>query len=74
MTGEGRRALTIRAGLDQILEEILHWEGGEALEEVAQGSCGCLVPGGAQDQVGGGIVKCGQANGVHANGRRLRTR
>jgi len=33
-------------------KEIPYNEGGEALEQVAQGSCGCPVPGSVQAQVG----------------------
>ncbi|KAK4832523.1 hypothetical protein QYF61_023855 [Mycteria americana] len=32
-------------------EEILHYEGGEALEQVAQRNCGCPIPGSVQDQI-----------------------
>ena len=35
-------------------EGIIHSEGGEALEQVAQGGCGCPIPGGIQDQAGCG--------------------
>jgi len=38
---------------DQGLREILYSEGGEALAQVAQRSCGCPIPGGPQGQVGG---------------------
>jgi len=34
------------------LEEIPYSEGGKALEQVAQRSCGCPIPGNIQDQVG----------------------
>ena len=33
-------------------EEILHTEGGEALAQAAQRSCGCPIPGGVQDLAG----------------------
>jgi len=33
-------------------EEVLHTEGGDALEQVAQGGCGCPIPGGIQGQAG----------------------
>ncbi|KAK4827697.1 hypothetical protein QYF61_020975, partial [Mycteria americana] len=36
-------------------EEILYDEGGETLEQVAQGSCGCLILGSVQGQVGWGL-------------------
>ena len=37
------------------MEEILHSEGGEALAQVAQRSCGCPIPGGVQGQAGWGL-------------------
>ncbi|XP_068020926.1 hyaluronan and proteoglycan link protein 4 isoform X1 [Melanerpes formicivorus] len=43
----GRREIEIRGK-----EEVLCWEGGEALEEIVQRSCGCLLPGGVQGQAG----------------------
>ena len=38
--------------LDEIYEEILQSEGGEALPQVAQRGGGCPVPGNVQGQVG----------------------
>ncbi|KAK4824583.1 hypothetical protein QYF61_016828 [Mycteria americana] len=35
-------------------EEIFHYEGGEALEQVAQRSCACPIPGSVQGQAGWG--------------------
>jgi len=35
--------------------EILYYEGGEALEQVAHRSCGCLLCGIIQAQIGGGF-------------------
>ena len=32
--------------------EVFHTEGGDALEQVAQGGCGCPIPGGIQGQAG----------------------
>ena len=52
-------------------EEILHLEGGEALEHVAQRSCGCPIPGGVQDQVGRGPGKPDLVGGIPAHGRGL---
>jgi len=31
---------------------VFHTEGGDALEQVAQGGCGCPIPGSIQDQAG----------------------
>uniref|UniRef100_A0A8C0BVW1 Pyruvate dehydrogenase complex component X n=1 Tax=Buteo japonicus TaxID=224669 RepID=A0A8C0BVW1_9AVES len=40
-------------------EDVLHCEGGEALEEVAQRGCGCPIPGSVQGQVGWGLEQPG---------------
>jgi len=45
-------------------EEILHCEGGEALAQVAQRSCGCSLPGSVQGQVGWGFEQPGVGEGV----------
>ena len=50
-------------------EEILHHEGGEALAEAAQRSCGYPLPGRAQGQVGRGWEQPGLVEGVPAHGR-----
>jgi len=34
--------------------EVLYYESGEVLEQVAQRGCGCPIPGGVQGQVGWG--------------------
>ena len=44
-------------------------EGGEALEQVAQGSCGGPIPGSAQGQVGWGFGQPGLVGGIPAHGR-----
>ena len=54
-------------------EEILYCEGGEALEQVAQRSCGCPVPGSVQGQVGRGFEQPGLVEVVPAHGRSLPT-
>ena len=43
--GQGRFRLDIR-------RKFFHTEGGDALEQVAQGGCGCPIPGGIQGQAG----------------------
>lgn len=43
---------------------------GEALAQVAQGSCGCPMPGSVQGQVGRGLEQPGLVEGVAAYGRR----
>ena len=55
-------------------EEVLHCEGGEALEQVAQRSGGCPIPGSVQGQVGWGFEQPGLVEGVPAHGRGLGTR
>jgi len=44
-------------------------EGDEALEQVAQRSCGCLLPGSVQGQVGWGFEQPALVEGVPAHGR-----
>ena len=60
------------ADLDQILEEILYCEGGEALEQVAQRGCECPLPGKIQGQAGWGFEQPGLEGGVPAYSRRLK--
>ncbi|KAK4819096.1 LOW QUALITY PROTEIN: hypothetical protein QYF61_025355 [Mycteria americana] len=50
--GNGFKLKEGRFRLDLDKEEILHYEGGETLEQVAQRSCGCPIPGSVQGQVG----------------------
>ena len=50
------KGLRVRQGrfrLD-IRRKFFHAEGGDALEQVAQGGCGCPIPGGIQGQAGCG--------------------
>ena len=49
-------------------EEVLHCEGGEALEQVAQRGCGCPIPGRVQGQVGWVFEQPGLVEGVPAHG------
>ena len=55
-------------------EEVLHCEGGEALEQVAQRGCGCPIPGSVQGQAGWGFEQPGLVEGVPAHGRGVGTR
>ena len=48
-------------------------EGGEALAQAAQRSCGCPIPGGAQGQAGWGFGQPGPVGGVPAHGRGVGT-
>jgi len=50
-------------------EEIRPHEGGEALAQVAQRSCGCPLPGSVQGQVGRGLEHPGLVEEVLAHGR-----
>ena len=55
-------------------EEVLCCEGGEALEQVAQRSCGCPLPGIVQGQAGWGFEQPDLVEGVPAHGRGVGTR
>ena len=48
------------------MEEILYSEGGEALAQVAQRSCGRPLPGSVQGQDGRGFEQAGLLEGVPA--------
>jgi len=50
-------------------KEILSSEGCEALEQAAQRSCGCHLPGSVQGQVGQGFEHPGLVESVPAHGR-----
>jgi len=50
----------------------LYCEGGEALAQVAQRSCGCPLPGSVQGQAGQGFEQPGLVEGVPAHGRGVR--
>ena len=51
-----------------------HSEGGDALEQVAQGGCGCPIPGGIQGQAGRGSGQSGLVVGDPAHSRGVETR
>jgi len=57
-----------------IFKDILYYEGGEALEQVAWRNCGCPLPGSVQGQVGRGLEETGLVEGVPARGRGVGTR
>jgi len=50
-------------------EEIPHHEGGETLEQAAQRSCGCPLPGRVQGQLGWSSEHPGLVEDVPADGR-----
>ena len=51
-----------------------HTEGGDMLEQVAQGGCGCPIPGGIQGQAGCGSGQPDLVVGDPAHGRGVETR
>jgi len=53
---------------------VLYCEGGEALAQVAQRSCGCPLPGSVQGQVGWGFERPGLVEGAPAHGGGVGTR
>jgi len=53
---------------------IFHPDGGDTLEQVAQGGCGCPIPGGIQGQAGCGSGQPGLVDGNPAYSRGLETR
>jgi len=55
-------------------EETSYYEGGEALAQVAQRSCGWPLPGSVQGQVGWGFEWSGLVESVPAHGRAVGTR
>jgi len=55
-------------------KEILYYEVGEALAQVALRSCGCPLPGRVQGQAGWSSEQPGVVEGVSAHGRRVGTR
>ena len=55
-------------------EEVLHCEGGEALEQVAERGCGCPLPGSVEGQVGWGFEQPSLVEGVPAYSRGVGTR
>jgi len=52
---------------------MLHSEGGEALAQVAQRSCGCPIPGDVQGQVGWGTGQLDLVGGTTAYDRGVGT-
>ena len=64
---QGRFRLDIRG-------EFFHTEGGDTLEQVAQGGCGCPIPGGNQGQAGCGSGQPGLVVGNPTHSRGVETR
>ena len=61
----------IKVGKDLEDHEVFPPEGSEAMEQVAQGSCGCPIPGGIQGQAGCGSGQPGLVAGDPAHSRGL---
>ena len=61
-------------GLGWILGRSFYTEGGDALEQVAQGGCGCPIPGGIQGQAGCDSGQPGLEVGNPAHSRGVETR
>ena len=55
-------------------KDILCYEGGEVLEQIAQSSCGCPLHGSVPGQAGRSFEQPGVVEGVPAHGRGLETR
>jgi len=64
----------LKEGRFRYQEEILHHEDGETLEQVAQSSCGCPLPGSVQGQIGWRSEQPGLADDVPAHGGGVGTR
>ena len=54
-------------------QEVFHSEGGDALEQVAQGGCGCPIAGGIQGQAGCDSGQPGLVVGDPAHSREIET-
>jgi len=55
------------------IRKFFHMEGGDTLEQVAQGGCGCPIPGGIQGQAGWGSGQPGVVAGNPAYSREVET-
>ena len=53
--------------------EVFYTEGGDTLEQVAQGGCGCPIPGGIQGQAGRGSGQPGLGVGSPEHSKGVET-
>ena len=60
--------------MERLEHEDLQSEGGDTLEQVGQGGCGCPIPGGIQGQAGCGSGQPGLMVGDPAPSRGFETR
>jgi len=67
----GGNGFKLKEGRFRLKKETVYCEGGEALAQVAQRSCGCPLPGSVQGQAGRGFEQPGLVGGVPARGRGL---
>ena len=67
-------ALNFNTGKERApIQTHFHPQGGDALEQVAQGGCGCPIPGGIQGQAGCGSGLPGLVVGEPTHGRGVET-